>query len=581
MTLSGAEALQHFLWFGIFALGLEFMAIATRLRGEKTLPTLGGNILLLSLMVGLDVWINIPGMRDRSVPPALLEACQDLYQVFACGYVALSLWFVRGLTGRPSAGAAKTVTAVLTILSLALLADAASPARLFVYVDDWKWIITPLYYWVFAVPVVAAFAWVVWLAFAGWRRAQGQDRRSLGHLCVAYALLFVCGVLDLLTMWMQEAYLTTWVLYGTLGVGVIATFIFTDKLIYMYRSRRGSLLEIEEIRGTIEAQRPLGDLGRSAMKVSDEIQSYVSLLKADSQGLKDEIETKGGPPRESAGIRRIDEARRRLERYATGILEYSTCSRLGPLVIVAPASLLERCVRERFPGEAGRFAVVAAPGARVLADPARLERAVGELLANALESGSPWIEARVRCGLGLVSIAIEDAGCGVPEGLVETIAQPFFTTRKRQGQHGLGASIAAAILRAHGGSLRFLPKPRAGLIANLVLPAAGEIPARARDGAAEAAFISGDRLRIARFQELCANLGLRPLILPPGSGGRAEGRPLCVLADADAGLEPPAAWRQAPFRRLDGDGRFAAQPASGRSDRLLSEETMMEWLAPA
>lgn len=61
---------------------------------------------------------------------------------------------------------------------------------------------------------------------------------------------------------------------------------------------------------------------------------------------------------------------------------------------------------------------------------------------------------------------------------------------------------------------------------------------------------------------------------------RHGGRPLCVLVDGGSLGEPPVAWRNAPFRKLDGEGCFAADPVKGRPARPLSEEAMLEWLAP-
>jgi polar amino acid transport system substrate-binding protein len=71
---------------------------------------------------------------------------------------------------------------------------------------------------------------------------------------------------------------------------------------------------------------------------------------------------------------------------------------------------------------------------------------------------------------GAVKIAVADEGRGMPAEVIEHALDPFFTTRRSEGGLGLGLSISAAILRAHGGRLRIEPREDAGTIATVTLP---------------------------------------------------------------------------------------------------------------
>jgi signal transduction histidine kinase len=52
-----------------------------------------------------------------------------------------------------------------------------------------------------------------------------------------------------------------------------------------------------------------------------------------------------------------------------------------------------------------------------------------------------------------VTIEIEDNGPGIPDGIIDKILQPFFTTKKGTAGTGLGLSITNDIIKAHGGTL--------------------------------------------------------------------------------------------------------------------------------
>ena len=52
-----------------------------------------------------------------------------------------------------------------------------------------------------------------------------------------------------------------------------------------------------------------------------------------------------------------------------------------------------------------------------------------------------------------MAIEIVDNGSGIPPEHLSSVLDPFFTTKKRGQGTGLGLTIAADIVRNHGGSL--------------------------------------------------------------------------------------------------------------------------------
>ena len=473
MIATALPALTQVIWSGLLVLGLQFLFIALRLREDRTFLLLGCSLLLLVLMVGVDIWILVPAIRARAGDLPALEAWNCAFQILACGYVFTALWFTHSLTGRPSMAAVKPCGAALGVAAAAFAVDALSPRLLLIGLVDWEWRTTALYDRVFAPLLIGMFAYVVAITFMGYRRVPPPGRRTLGYLCAAYILLFVSGILDFVALWTGVILTDSFAIFGALGMGVIGTFILTDRLLDFYAGQRQSLLEIAGILGTLEAERPLSEIGLSAARLSADIRDQVSSLKRDSALLQ------SGP---GDGYRqeflRIDNARRKLERYTAAILHYSTSSMLGQRVECDLADLVRACVRKGFAGAEGRIRISAitaeAEAIKVWADPAKLEKALAELLKNALEAESASIEVRLRLGEGdseAALVEIEDRGEGCPSGGADAIVRPFFTTRKARGACGLGASAADATLRAHGGSLRFRPAPGGvGLVAEARLP---------------------------------------------------------------------------------------------------------------
>ncbi len=93
-------------------------------------------------------------------------------------------------------------------------------------------------------------------------------------------------------------------------------------------------------------------------------------------------------------------------------------------------------------------------GAEILADTARLEQMVVNLLDNATQHtpADKGIDVMIFKPDGAeILYCVKDRGAGIPAEVLPRIFEPFFTTRK--GGTGLGLSIVKHIVESHGGTI--------------------------------------------------------------------------------------------------------------------------------
>jgi signal transduction histidine kinase len=103
-------------------------------------------------------------------------------------------------------------------------------------------------------------------------------------------------------------------------------------------------------------------------------------------------------------------------------------------------------------------------------DPELMEQVFLNLLSNAAQASEPGspLTVRTRRNGTQAEIAVIDRGCGIPPDKIETIFNPFVTS-KRSGV-GLGLAIVAKIVDGHGGKMAVESEPGKGSTFRVLLP---------------------------------------------------------------------------------------------------------------
>jgi len=126
-----------------------------------------------------------------------------------------------------------------------------------------------------------------------------------------------------------------------------------------------------------------------------------------------------------------------------------------------------------------------APGIRLKADRRAVKQIALNLLSNAVkftpDGGAVTVRGRLRGGM--VTIAIEDNGIGIPKDALHKLGRPFEQvesqlTKRHQGS-GLGLAIAKSLVELHGGAMRIRSTLGAGTMVVVRLPLEARQPTRA------------------------------------------------------------------------------------------------------
>jgi two-component system OmpR family sensor kinase len=128
-------------------------------------------------------------------------------------------------------------------------------------------------------------------------------------------------------------------------------------------------------------------------------------------------------------------------------------------------------VVEETPSDGAQVTVTTAP-TKVSADPALMQRAIGNLLDNALRHGR--VEGRpavVQVTVAGGRVIVADHGPGIDPSMAK---EKFERFESAGGSSGLGLAIVRWVAQAHGGTLRVYNVDGGGAIFEMALPSAAD-----------------------------------------------------------------------------------------------------------
>ncbi len=243
------------------------------------------------------------------------------------------------------------------------------------------------------------------------------------------------------------------------------------RVLSAYASRIGSALRDRELSARASEASTLADANalRTALlsAVSHDLRTPLSTIKASVTSLL-ERDVDWPPSEVERFLRTIADETDRLNRLVGNLLDMSRLSAGALELSVRPVGLDEvlPAALTGLPRYDARVVVdVPETLPLVLADPALLERAIANLVENALQHSPGDGKVRLQADRvdGMVELRIVDRGPGIPERERERVFRPFQRLNDSGPQGtGLGLAIARGFIEAMGGTLTIDDTPGGG-----------------------------------------------------------------------------------------------------------------------
>ncbi len=218
--------------------------------------------------------------------------------------------------------------------------------------------------------------------------------------------------------------------------------------------------------------------------VSHDLRTPLAAIKAAISSLRQD-DIRWSPEAEAEFLATIESETDRLTALVGNLLDMSRLQSAALTVDVRPTGVEEvviGAVASLGPYAAGVVVDVAETLPSVAADPALLERALANLIANAANASPPGADTRVTAGeVGAgpdhrIDICVIDSGPGIPPAERELVFQPFQRLVDHHGHGagvGLGLAIARGFVEAMGGEVTIDDTPGGGTTMIVSLPIAG------------------------------------------------------------------------------------------------------------
>ena len=109
---------------------------------------------------------------------------------------------------------------------------------------------------------------------------------------------------------------------------------------------------------------------------------------------------------------------------------------------------------------------------RILMNSTEIEQVMVNIINNAIEASTGHVKVEIKTWQSnyKVNLSISDNGPGIPEEDIGRIFDPFFSTKRNQGNTGLGLSLCHGIIVEHGGVMSVQSKPGVGTTFIVELP---------------------------------------------------------------------------------------------------------------
>src|SRR5688572_7907649 len=246
------------------------------------------------------------------------------------------------------------------------------------------------------------------------------------------------------------------------------------EMVRLNQQLEAKISQLERTQSQLVQSEKLASIGEMAAAVAHGLRNPLASLRAAAQVVRRHPDSPSSAEHLDAIVEEVD----RLDRRITHLLSFSR-----PAPFRSEERRLDRLVEGLLPAFAEPLRengvelqlALSRDLPPVLVDPMQLEQALVELVSNALDAmpkgGTLRLSAQASEGEtppAEVVVEVADSGGGIPEHVLPSVCEPFFTTRE-EGT-GLGLAIAKRFVEQNGGRLEIRSTPGTGTTVRVRLP---------------------------------------------------------------------------------------------------------------
>lgn len=227
---------------------------------------------------------------------------------------------------------------------------------------------------------------------------------------------------------------------------------------------------LKEAQAEVRRAERLAALGQLTAGLAHELRNPMGTMKTSAELLARNVEKENAIAREMAGY--ISDEVDRTNSLITRFLDFARPQHLkmesGDLT-----AMLDRTIahleREK-PSNVSIYKNYSPDIPPIVFDAELIERVISNLIMNAAQASPPGgvVTVKTRVVGDMVEVAVIDRGSGIDAKNLESIFNPFFTT-KPDGV-GLGLAICSKIVDEHGGQITVASTPGEGSVFRVFLP---------------------------------------------------------------------------------------------------------------
>jgi len=322
------------------------------------------------------------------------------------------------------------------------------------------------YYWIMVLPVISAAT-------------------SLGLIGLIVATVLACGAyLSFLLFLSPEQFiprdqmevlllrLTTFPIAGFLTYELLeANRIATRKAQTAAEQLAEANRHLQEAQAAVRRTERLAALGQLSAGLAHEIRNPLSTIKTSAEMLRKQVDEANPVAHEMASF--ISSEVDRTNALVTRFLDFARPLTLR-LEKTDLTQIIDRAIadveKNTPPFDIAIYKNYSPEIPPILLDGQLIERVFYNLIVNAAQASPPKgsVTVKTRQAGGTVEIAVIDRGSGIDPKNLDSIFNPFFTT-KSTGV-GLGLAIVSKIVDEHGGTITVESDPGSGSVFRVFLP---------------------------------------------------------------------------------------------------------------